>query len=250
MSPYLPAWAAYYAEGLPYADVYVGAHDPVGDHLDAVDRVRNAHGIEIIGLHHEFSYDREWLPRTVQCLQQLLLQSYSVVIFSAVDEILVPRQGWAEYLEGLDAGMVIRAAGYEVVHRRDQEPPLDLSQPWLLQRNWWYPAKRYSKPVISAGVPIYWRPGFAGADNVPDGQAADENLRLLHLHRIDFDICLARHREAVARRWVPGDRRDGPWRYALLEDVSMLEKWILADADDPSRYAALQMIPDDVKGAC
>ena len=71
----------------------------------------------------------------------------------------------------------------------------------LDQRRHWFANGFYNKPAI-ATVPMTWEPGFHGR---MDGDLVlDPDLYLIHLHRIDYDICLARHALRQRRRWNRG----------------------------------------------
>jgi hypothetical protein len=250
-STFMARWLNYY--GTYFDDVFILDHNSVGDALDLLDHARQVRA-EVITVHHEHSYDAAWMAWVVRHFHTFLLQSYDLVGFVAIDEFLVPREGtlgdWltrfreTKSLQSQER-WVARAAGYEVVHHRDQEPPLNWeAATWLTQRKSWYPCQMYSKPVI-ATEPIFWAPGFSNASNVPD--AVDNELLLVHLHRIDYDQCFQKHREAKAREWAPGARREGPFRQNLVDEPEALGRWILCSSDSSREYAKLELIPESLK---
>ena len=92
--------------------------------------------------------------------------------------------------------------GFELIHMREQEPPIDLGRPVLRQRRFWFRNTLYDKPAL-ATVPMEWEPGFHWTtDHVNN---FDPDLFMIHLHRVDYEICLARHRLRRNRRWRKRD---------------------------------------------
>jgi hypothetical protein len=142
-----------------------------------------------------------------------------------------------------------RIQGYEVVHKKDEEPGIPLyatPAKLLADRKYWYPCRRYTKPLL-ANYQVNWQPGWFMATNVPDSQAPDANLLLIHLHRVDHDMCMAAHREKAARQWNPEDRQDGFFRHNLVDDVEQFNTWMLCNSDRTREAAPLEAIPDEMK---
>lgn len=246
---FLRPWARHYCRpGSTFdpSDVYVLDHGTVGDAADLLADLRREYGFNVLSLKHVYSYDHVWLAETARSFQAFLLKSYDVTVFAAADEFLVAAEDGgpaclAHYLQTMRHNMV-RAVGYEIVHHRDTEPPLDTSRAWLRQRSLWYLTWQYAKTLVGRS-PIFWNPGFHTAANVSPRTPASEQLWLLHLHRVDYDLCLKRHREIAAREWLPQARRDGPFRHNLIEAPPMLDRWLLCDSDDTSRWAKLRRMP-------
>ena len=66
---------------------------------------------------------------------------YDVVLVTDVDEIVAPVPEWGtlgDYLDRFDEDWV-NCLGYELLHLKDREPPLDLDRPILDQRRYWFP---------------------------------------------------------------------------------------------------------------
>jgi len=235
-----------------FSRLYILDHDTAGDAADELhDLGRLDDDIHILPVKHDESYDSTWLAQVTRKFQAYLLESYEVVMFSAADEIVVNTNGTLkEYLYDFYDGEphAVYAAGVEVVHKQAEEPSLDWESPWLAQRSFWYPCRKYTKPVI-AKTPVFWRPGWHSASNVPQTDPyVDESLLLVHTHKIDYDYCRSRHRAKTARRWSPEDRNEGPFRHNRVEDPEQLNRWLLSDADNTREYAKLRPIPDQLKG--
>jgi hypothetical protein len=244
---FLRKWSSYYGQHLAPDDLYVLDHDSQGETVDLLQRLASL-GVNVFRIHNPYSYDSQWLVRVVRSFQQFLLSTAQWVLFCGVDEIVVPASDTSllDFFRKPMEPSILRCRGYEVLHFREEEPPLVLSEPWLRQRSRWYHCARYSKPTV-ARLPVFWTAGFHEASNVEPYPANAGELLLIHLHRIDYDECLARHRERAAREWAPRERREGVYRQNLLEDPEKLSRWMLCNADKTSQYAVPEQIPSPIR---
>jgi len=91
--------------------------------------------------------------------QRFLLSHYRWVIHIDVDELLVHKNGFEQFIQTLHDShepKIIRAGdAYNVVHNPLVEADLDLEQPVSLQRSHLVPEICYRKPVITS-VPTTW----------------------------------------------------------------------------------------------
>ena len=257
---WLPRWVDYYRTQIAASDLFVLDHDSTGEAADVLPRLSAEFGINVIPVHRRVSFDHAWLAHTVQLFQHFLLNSYRAVLFAEVDEIVAATPG-SKYgnLEEYAAGVLgskklfgkprdcVRCRGYEVVHRPEEEPALDWSKPLLKQRNWWYHSVLYSKTLLSR-TPLEWDRGFHDLSNHKARiNKMEDDLVLIHLHKIDFDFCLARHEDSARRNWSPTDIEDGSGAQNRLRDAEELRTWFRRSIDDPSREARLVPIPDQMK---
>jgi glycosyl transferase family 2 len=218
---FLPLWLRYYSRFFRSEDIYVLDNE-------TSDGSTSRDGFVRIPVKHE-SVDHTWMLRTVQELQHELLGRYELVLVTDVDEIVAPaprRGNLDEYLEGFDEDWV-NCLGYELLHMRKSEPPLDLSRPVLDQRGWWFFNGACDKAAL-ATVPMEWRPGFHGREDFH--YRLDPDLRLIHLHRMDYDICLARHRNRRAKPWAEHDARAGWALHNRITDEAEFERWFYEDS--------------------
>lgn len=251
--PFLATWLQH---NLPQvdasSDIYVLNHDVRGDGRRQLVAMRDNHCFNVVPVHNRVRFDSHWLTMVTRQFQRFLLNSYHAVLFSAVDELVMPTPESGLRLQELAASRLrqdtpfIRCNAFEVVHNRAEEPALIYQQAWLDQRKWWYHTEAYSKCLLSR-IPLNWSDAWRTVHNVPRDLPITRDLLLVHLHKIDFHLAMERHQLASSQPWSPEERLHGTLRHQLVENPEQLERWILSDADNSERYAELQLIPDSVK---
>jgi hypothetical protein len=237
---FLPLWLQYYGRYFDQADLYVLDHNSDDGSTAEVGTRCN-----LLRVHRDKSFDHAWLNATVTAFQTFLLQSYQRVLFAEADEIVVAEpteyDGLDDYIERCPHP-VARCTGFEVVHYPDEEPPLHFDRPVLAQRHYWHASGVYSKPLLSA-VPMSWSLGFHEAIAFPDLRP-DPGLFLVHLHRIDYGACAARHRATAARNWNERDIRDRLGMHnRLVEEDEAFKSWFFRGEDNTHRVR----IPERLK---
>lgn len=238
-SVFLPIWLAYYSRYFAPEDIHVLDHG-------STDGSTDGDGFVHIPVEHE-NVEMLWMAATVQAHQHRLLESYETVLFTDVDEIVAPepRTGTlADYLERFQ-GDFVRCTGFELIHLRGSEPPFDPTRPVLAQRSHWFRSRMYSKPLV-ARVPLHWRPGFHSCEE--GNRDPDPNLYLVHLHRMDYDLCLAKHRRVSRWRWSEIDLDRG-WGYQnRITSPEEFDRWFYEDSHDPKEPMRIERIPGRWKG--
>lgn len=237
----LPLWVKYYGRHFAAEDLYVLDHESTDTSVENV-----AAGCGVIPIHCSASFDHRWLRGTVEAFQAFLLHSYETVLFAEADEFVVtdPRHyaGLADYIKRLNRPAA-RCAGFNLVHQ-PEEPPIDLDEPILAQRSTWHASRQYSKRLLSR-VPLAWSEGFHDEYNAPD-DPPDPALMLVHLHRVDYERCLARHRDTAGRNWSTNDiaREDG-WQNRVAGDQDF-DRWF---HHGPDLDAPGERIPEHLRTA-
>ena len=239
-SLFLPLWLDYYGRYFNRTDLYVLDHDS-----DDGSTARAEGRCNLLPVHRDKSFDHAWLNGIVTAFQTFLLRSYERVLFTEADEIVVPdpafHAGLDVYIEHCTE-RVVRCTGFDVVHYPDEEPPLQFERPILAQRNYWHPSRGYCKPLLSA-VPMSWSIGFHEAPGFPDLRP-DPNLFLIHLHRIDYAACVARHRANAARNWNEHDlKANFGFHNRLVEEDDAFKTWFFGTLENSER----QRIPEQFK---
>lgn len=222
---FLPLWATYYHRHYGPEDIYILDHDSTDRSIEKVKHV-----CQVVPVHRRASFDHNWLRDTVSCFQRFLLQSYDCVLFVEADEIVAPDpsrypRGLGAYVEEVflpSRNDVLRVNGFEIVHKRDEEPPLaGIGLPFLRKRRYWAWSFLYSKPLL-AKVPLRWVKGFHDLVEAPGVMGYDPDLCLLHLHRLDWDLCKERHIKNAIREWSQPDLAAGHGvQNRLVQDVDL-----------------------------
>jgi hypothetical protein len=238
---FLPIWLAYYGRFFAPEDLYVLDNDTTDGSTDGEGFVR-------IPVHHD-SVDHTWMVETVQGLQHELLDRYDVVLVTDVDEIVTPTPEWGSLGEYIDefGEWFVNCIGYEILQMTDREGAYDPSRPILDQRGYWFASGAYNKPALATG-PMTWLPGF---HHRADGQLNyDPELRLIHLHRMDFEICRDRHRIRAERAWNETDVGEGWASYNRTFEEGAFEHWFYEDSgfEDDGVHIAVERIPETWRG--
>ena len=236
---FLPIWLRYYSRFFAPEDIHVLDHETSDGSTDGGGFVR-------IPVSHD-SVDMTWMMETVTEHQHDLIDRYDVGLVIDVDEIVAPDPRWGtlgDYIDRFDEPFV-NCLGYELLHLRDEEPAYDPNRPVLEQRGHWYPNDDYDKPAL-ATEPMAWKPGFHR--RADDGFSLDPDLRLIHLHRMDYDICLTRHRRLSARTWSAETTASGWAAHNRVTDEQEFERWFTEESSDTNIGIALERIPEAWRG--
>lgn len=254
---FLDIWIDYYSKHIDKKDLYILNHDSsIPSSLEALERAK-ASGVNIVPVHRSYSFDHVWLIDVVGSFQEFLLKSYSVVIFAESDELIVPRPD--VYKDGLRSYVlnkigsnpdVIRCRGYAIEHAPSEEPPIDFTKPLTAQRSYWKGTTIYDKPVV-ASRPCKWTIGFHNL--VYTELPVDNNLLLVHLHRLDYDYCKAAHREKAARNWSPYDVANNYGKQNSLCEGALFDEWFFKGTvpglNNQLRGSPREKIPHYMKNA-
>lgn len=235
---FLPIWLRYYSRFFAPEDIYVLDHQST-DGSTAED------GFVRVPLEHETTSEL-WKIEASEAQQRDLLERYDAVLFTDVDEIVAPdpdRGTLGDYVEDFSDEFV-NCVGYEVLHLKDVEPPLSLDRPILEQRRHWYRNPGYDKPLL-ARAPMSWVPGFHARG---DGRRnPDPSLRLIHLHRMDYAICLDRHRARLSREVEESDVATGRAYQNRIVEQADFERWFYEDScfEEMGVHIDPEPIPDE-----
>jgi hypothetical protein len=217
---FFPIWLRYYSRFFAPDDIHVLDHEGTDGSTDVGGFVR-------IPVKNQ-TVDNDWIVETVQAEQRRLLESYDCVLTVDVDELVTPDPRWGtldDYLAGFTEDFV-NCLGYEIIHLRDREPPIQLDRPVFEQRGYWFAADGYDKPSL-ATVPMDWKPGFHGRE---DGKLnLDPDLFLIHLHRMDYDVCLQRHGRWRRWEWSAIDLDGGRGTHNRITDPEEFERWFYTE---------------------
>jgi hypothetical protein len=236
---FFPIWLRYYSRFFDPDDIYVLDHD-------TTDGSTAGNGYVRIPVTHE-TVDHTWMVRTVEQHQHELLDRYDVVLVTDVDEIVAPVPEWGtlgDYIDRFEEEFV-NCLGYELIHLVDREGPFDPSRRVLDQRGYWFANDLYDKPAL-ATEPMRWTPGFHRGEDL--SMRPEPDLYLIHLHRMDYEICLARHRYRHARAWNDRDVALGWASHNRITDEAEFARWFYEDSGVDWNELVVEPIPVSWRG--
>jgi hypothetical protein len=241
---FLPKWVAHYAAQFPSRDMYILNH---GD-----GPISTTEGI-VVPIHRTASFDHNWLRDTVQTFQRFLLQSYECVLFVEVDEFIFSNDG-KPVMDFIDIFLssdchAVRCHGFQLVHMRDTEPAFKDGVPVLKQRGYWSPSDEYSKILLSK-LPLNWICGFHDITADPTFVVligANVPLTLLHMHRIDFELCRQRHLRNAQRKWSTMDLEGGFGVQNRLVAEEELTRWFYEPQANGQEALTIVPIPEAIR---
>lgn len=182
----LPRWLAYYGGELGRRNLFVlddGSDDGSTESL---------HEVNVVRLPRKSAFDELSRVRLVSDFATGLLREFRTIIYSDVDEFIIPKDAGA-----LGAALArsevptITTIGFDVMHRSALEPSLLPSIPIMAQRQHARFNATYSKPLVTK-VPISWRPGF----HFSDQPIAFDGLILFHTRYADLETGLRRLKQS------------------------------------------------------
>ena len=236
---FLPIWLRYYSQFFPPEDLYVLDHGTSDGSTDRGGFVR-------VPVSHD-TVDHTWMVRTIEAQQHELIEQYDVVVVTDVDEIVAPHPDFgtlADYIDRLDEPYV-NCMGYELIHLVDREGCFDPARKVLDQRGHWFANQIYDKPAL-ATEPMRWVPGFHRSAELK--MRPDPDLHLIHLHRMDYDICLERHRYRQRRAWNSRDIELGWAGHNLITDEAEFATWFYGDSNAAWIDLVIERIPAAWRG--
>lgn len=236
---FFPIWLAYYSRYFGPGDIYVLDHD-TDDGSTAGD------GFVRMPVHRD-GFDNEWQVATVEKLQRELLERYDIVVVTDVDEIIVPRPRMGDLGNYLDtfAEPFVSCMGYEVVHLPDREPPFDPSRPVLEQRSYWSENAVYNKSSLTT-EPASWVPGFHRRSDLQFRSEPD--LFLIHLHRVDYELCRERHQRWSQRVWSDTDLGAEWGAQNRVTGGERFDRWFFTESSFDGFPLRIERIPDEWRG--
>lgn len=202
---FLPMWLKYYSNFFDGEDIYVFDHRSTDT---SVQESAAKFSFNAIRLEYPFSFDHQWFQYVAQNTVVRLLEFYDYVIFNDIDEILFIKnkqyKNLGEYIHKLDKERV-RCIGYDLIHVTGKEKPFNFKKPVLSQRKYWYRTRLYDKTLITS-TPIHWNIGF---HSTKESEVFwNKDLFLIHLHKLDYDMCEKKSFERSKLPWTDMDKEN------------------------------------------
>jgi hypothetical protein len=183
---FLELWLKYYSKYIQ--NIFVIDNLTLDGSIERCQKLYNFNIINDIYVPYN-DHVNHWNKR-IKKIQQYLFNYYDVVIYADTDEIIVSLDCPLDtYIENMKTDY-ITCTGYDVIDIN--EIPINLDKPILEQRKYWFRDKWMDKTLISK-IPINWEYGFHWHDNI---NIYDEKLLLIHLNRVDYNLCI-KYRKAA-----------------------------------------------------
>lgn len=206
---FLPRWINYYSEFFDAEDIYVILHND----NTKIDNVNSVY------LNTNTLFDHRWLRDTVQDFQRKLLEQYNCVVFTEIDEFIYCEE------ESLDVRLnefikdskclfqTVKAN--DITHDIKNEPALshDINDKIMQKRNHMvsrHKGKNFFDKTLITKIPLLYTFGFHGViGHYPEKVKKTilyepYNFKMLHLHKVDWNLALERHEERLDMKTSEG----------------------------------------------
>lgn len=183
---FLEKWVRYYGDQLGAKNLYV--------FLDGHDQEipKSAQGVNFLYLPHMPLKRVPAMRRRARVMSYLargLFKYFDAVIVTDVDEFLVVdpalNVSLSEYLSNSKSRSSLSGLGLDVGQHITLESPLDVSRPFLDQREFAHLSSRYTKPSV-AFRPVTWGSGMHRIKG--KNFHIDPNLFLFHFGMVDYEL--------------------------------------------------------------
>lgn len=214
---FLPIWYNYYSKEFEENDIFILDHQSVDGSTKFYKNVKL--------VKNEFTQDNNWLLNITKSFQKELLNKYEYVLFANADEIVCPNKDKYKNIKHFlkeNNKEIIRCNGNEVIHF-PEEGELKTHDKILKQRKFWYENNElYSKPLLSR-VPLNWTAGWHRLDG--QQEPINEDLKLIHLHRMDYNMCRKRHAKVKNEKVFKADLEQKKWGWHHFVSEEDYPKW-------------------------
>jgi hypothetical protein len=225
----LPRWLAYYGGQLGVENLVVLDDNSVDGSVDDLDcDVRRLPPQPAEGSWAAGRRD------VVNALSAELLSGRDAVIFTDVDEFLIPDpgryDGLVDYLGATSEREVIAPLGVNVLHNPDLEPPVEPGMPLLAQRRFVKFTARMCKPLIKR-IPAGWKGG--GFHGIAAPFDIDRTLLMAHLKYYDIDVLRTVARQRYLKHQGGKGHRSSAWALPPDELTARLRSWVATPPGQP-----------------
>lgn len=206
---FLPIWLKYYSRYFDKKDIYVIDHDSNDSSVDVIKKYGVNHHIE----HNDTFSDNDFLTGTIKKWQKKLLSDYEYVLYADADELVIPDpekyRDIADYIDRTT--LPYMACRSRSICQHPDEPDIDLTKPLLEQRKYWFEEELWNKVLLS-NQPLDWKKGLHFLNDWSK-LVLDEDLYLVHLHRLDYNVVKEKRESFDKEVW--GGKGDESFQHKL-----------------------------------
>lgn len=176
-----------------------------------------------------------------------LLEIYDVVIFTDVDELLIPdprRYGaLTDYLDAHADIDVLAPIGLNLTHVPTLEPPLDANRPLLAQRRFVKVVPNMCKPAVKR-IPARWTAGTHGCEK---RYSVHRDLFLIHTKFADYAELMATHEQRHNEFLSSGAGPRSTWAMSPDDLAHAYRAWsLVAPNETPATLAPEEIDVDSI----
>ena len=149
-------------------------------------------------------FNFKWMSETTRNLQRQLLKQYDTVIYTDIDELIVPMDGnLEEYCEN-NTNDITKCKGWN-----------------LIDKEYLVASKEMSKPLVTR-VPTTWHYGWHRCTEIC---IRDQTLWLIHLHRMDYDLAKKDWESRQLLKWNKESEERGLAWQDHFDTEAEFKKW-------------------------
>ncbi|EHR01334.1 glycosyltransferase family 2 protein [Bradyrhizobium sp. WSM471] len=230
---FLPHWIRYYSKQ------FGADHCYIVDHGSDDGSTRDVDGTNLVRIPRSPMHDKKRANFISQFCTSLL-EWYETVIYTDVDEFLIPEpdrySSLAEYCANNQSESV-NAIGLNIIHVPDLEQDLDTTRPMIGQRQWVRFSFAMCKPLLVRS-PTKWTPGFHSSNH----PIRFDQLFLFHARNFDLPTSLKRLEKTRAMPWG-----DGPPDHYQRWTADQHEQIVRAQAGLPKLRTSLHADAPHIK---
>lgn len=219
---FLPIWLKYYSRYFSPEDIYIIDHQ---SNDGSVELCKQFYQFNHIRVENKY-YDAIWKTSVASQYQKQLLGIYNFVLYADADEIIVPNHRFGDlrnFLRNFE-GQCSSAVAYDIVQDLNEENAVDLNRALLAQRKYWIRNSEYDKTLLSR-IALSWSAGFHHAPGEKHDDAND--LYLLHLHKLDLDLCWEKHKRIAGGAFNPSQVLCFSWQYRIFSFEEFMREYFL-----------------------
>ncbi len=233
---FLPVWLRHYSKFFESENIHIINHQSTPENYDKLQALKDEYGFVEQNVFNDTAFDHEWLCKMIADYQHWLSHSYDCVLFCEADEIVTPKDGdLIGYIDNMERSC-ITTTGWEIVQRKKGEPTWNPDEPIIhVQRRFWTRHEKFNKPLLSR-KPLEWIAGFhkakhrMGEHYIDMKIPRDDDLLLIHLHRVDFNYAFSKAKINSQKEWAKKDIDEKMGAQNRIFERRHMESWYYRDS--------------------
>lgn len=219
-------WIKYYSQ-FPFRLVILEHVFEGEDHLVSEEMVSETALLEHHRVVKKELFDHTWMCNLTEQVQRELLKEQPTVIYTDIDELIVPKECDLNEYCRRNRENVVRCHGHHLVERK-----------YLVKDT------VFDKPIVTR-IPVKWIPGWHGC---AQGGEVDGNLWLIHLHRMDYEIAKKHWMARQKVQWdADAEKRKLSWQNHFPTEEEFRE-WFYTEKPKHVRKPVPDWLQEKLRG--